>query len=625
MSFSSICCSHIGFLSNISFTIPFQWNVLSAISLSKIFSWGVGEGPLYWYVVESVAISNTNCDGVGCPTSACLSLDSHSCGLTKCPLPNTTNDDNACIYELSKEGKTWTLTIDKGTGEWTLEISLSNQLAARYRGQGDTTPGTSIELTLIDNYHVCGSLPRTAKASLTNGLGYTQLDTVMATSVAHLCERLREQQYSRKIKKVKKWTKPALECDVKRDQQRGIDHCCNNLVDVDLCECECAGFMQSAPSTCSVTGVANRTLVWYTEYLNLSQPLVKADDTVIRGQLLGYIAKPTGSPPNLHWGVGDGQPGGNIGQTIDIDDVFNWQATGERPAVSPPFGSAFSDSEICYIKSTLTSPVNRDCCLWEQNFESVAHSDYEYYAQDLDCTPPDDDLGMPVYLASGGCDIKSVVTDVLSVGGAWIVIVKHTKQGSSSETSFAFGMAQAFREIRACDSSQNKTLQVVSDGFAARPIEILHPVATPVKVRGYNRPLPAVLKFSHNLKELPSCKMIAAKVPEQVALNYSAITKAWQYSQHFSINGAQWSVMVTLSNPDEIWTLQMTIGRMTNGKNSLSKFRVGLQRVPIDGFAIRTSYDSGSVTSNCIVERKSINDDLKLFGSGPLVLRVGEK
>src|SRR4051812_11702128 len=62
--FSNVCCSHTGFLSNISISVPFQWNVLSAISVSQIFSWDIGEGPLCWYMVESQPCTDPGCCSV---------------------------------------------------------------------------------------------------------------------------------------------------------------------------------------------------------------------------------------------------------------------------------------------------------------------------------------------------------------------------------------------------------------------------------------------------------------------------------------------------------------------------------------------------------------------------------
>jgi len=106
MAFSNVCCSHIGFVSSISLIVPFQWNVLSAISVSKEFSWNVGEGPLHWYVVESHPCSDFCCEEIGC------------------------------------------------------------------------------------------------------GLTNIEIQTIMATSVKHLCERLREIRFNRKIFRVRKWTRP---------------------------------------------------------------------------------------------------------------------------------------------------------------------------------------------------------------------------------------------------------------------------------------------------------------------------------------------------------------------------------------------------------------------------------
>lgn len=525
MTFSNACCSHIGFLSNVSVTIPFQWNVLSAISVSKVFSWDVGEGPLYWYMIESHP-----CTDVGC----------------------------------------------------------------------------------CSNVSICGNMD------------FIEIQTIMATSVKHLCTRLREQRFNKKIFRLRKWTRPALECDVKKDEEQGINHCCNRLISVDLCDCECAGYLLGTPSTCSVTPLVNKALVWYTEYLHLDVPFVNVGDQVVRGQLLAYLVYPVEFGPHLHWGVGDGQGGGIIGQTLDIDDVFNWPAYGERIPSAPASTPSFTDEEICYIRSTLQSPVNKDCCLWQQGFGSLGHTGLEYYAQDINCTPPEEDLGMPVYVASGGCDVDSEVVFSADIGVGWAVLVKHTKKvggtaGTSSLFSFSFAPQQT---IMACDFGLKKQepQQVVTTGFAARSIQAIQPGASPIKVQGQLRPIPVILKLTHDLKG-----KLGDKVPAQVALTYSAVTRSWQYSRHFLSDGVQWSLTFNLTNEGETWALQANVGRSVGGKNRLTRLKAGVQKLPADKFLIEVAFDpAGSIRSNCVVHYKSISDELKLLGE-PLTIKIGDK
>lgn len=134
MPYVPSCCSNISIISFISIVRIFEWNVLSTIQVSKIFEWDVGEGPLYWFQVESFPISN-------------------------CP-------------------------------------------------------------------------------SITGGV--TEVRTVAATSVEHLCDRLQSMGYNRRIKSVKKWTRPALLCDISNISM------CNDLVTVDFCVSECANFTDCA-------------------------------------------------------------------------------------------------------------------------------------------------------------------------------------------------------------------------------------------------------------------------------------------------------------------------------------------------------------------------------------------
>jgi hypothetical protein len=336
--------SHVGLLSSISVTMPFEWNILSVISTSQVFTWEVGDGPLYWYVVESEPFST-------------------------CPTMSTTA---------------------------------------------------------------------------------TEVWTVMATSVAHLCERLQDQNYNRTIKSIKQWTVPALQCDA---DKLGIS--CNDLISVDFCDCQCISFISpSSFSTCSLT-----------------------------------------CPPSV----------------------------------------------VSFINV---------------------------------CDPPPE---MDMFSAP-------------------------------------------------------RMLQIVSEGSSARTIELLRPVAKPLTVIGYNRPVSAVLKLSHNLLEVPILQNLVdrglCKVPEQVALHYNAVTESWQYSQHFLADKTHWSIMFTLANQGNTWILQSTIGRVVMGKNNLTKIRVGFQKLPINQFAIEAAYDFASkkITSNYTVHYKSISDGLNLLSDkGLLTLKVGEK
>lgn len=151
MSIPPGCCSSISVISVLSEVRVFEWNVLSTIQISHIFPWEVGDGPLYWFVVES-------------------------------------------------------------------EIEYN-----------------------------CPSLTQ----------GYTDIQTIAATSVEHLCIRLQEMGYNKRIKSVKRWTKPALFCD-----QINISMC-NELEEVDFCVTECASF-----TNCGQSLVANNYNI-YVEELNI--------------------------------------------------------------------------------------------------------------------------------------------------------------------------------------------------------------------------------------------------------------------------------------------------------------------------------------------------------------------
>lgn len=255
--------------------------------------------------------------------------------------------------------------------------------------------------------------------NLAKGVNNTLIQTILASSVENLCKRLTDTRFHKKIKKVGKWTRPALECDVINDQKLGISHDCNELRDVDFCICQCGAFIDD-DDDCSFKF---KNLIWYTEYYYLTNTVVSIGDLVVLGQKLGEVTD------FLRFGIGDGQtsPTG-CGQTSDIRELFGLPGHGDRdPDVDPPGSSFLSEDDMCFIGVNTRYPIDIGRCNWGVDYTSDELSGFEYYAMDLNCYPltPNMATGAEVYCACGGFNITSTVEDIITTGDGDLVLISH--------------------------------------------------------------------------------------------------------------------------------------------------------------------------------------------------------
>ena len=187
----------------INMTYEFAWNILSYTSVSKTFQWLVGEGPLYWYKIEWGNPVNKDC------------------------LPGQ------CVPAV--EGISTCSIVPKDC----------------YDGQGrlcypdppppECPPG---ECQICDQCEVWH---------------------VLAAGLDDLCFRLNTETCNRNMhgkvfKKVQKYDRPALCCDVSKvsditDKYIDIDYCseCNCISWVDPCDPTCAGKMRGTPCDSDTT------------------------------------------------------------------------------------------------------------------------------------------------------------------------------------------------------------------------------------------------------------------------------------------------------------------------------------------------------------------------------------
>lgn len=414
-------CSYISIISSITETQEFSWNILSTIEIEKTFSFTVGEGPLYWFVVESV-------------------------------------QDNTCP-----------------------------------------------------------SLP----------CDFVETRTVLATSVDHLCQRLKDMGFSRLISSVKRWTRPALVCDIAKATREGIEYNCNELISMDFCVSNCFPFLPSGVSC--ISNIPNE-LIWYSEYFFID-PIVELGDSVILGQKIGTI---NFSP--FYFGIGDGQAGGTIGQTLNFDNIYNFPAVNTRPLfVTPPNATIFNNDELAFVRTHTKYPIDFDACFWEQDFNDAAHSNYEYYAIDLLCTSGT--VGKSVFNACGGIDVYSEVIAKSSNS----VIIKHTRM-----PLFQVSMAE--------------------EGFAMAPMQITQPKNNNIVI------------LENNLKEMGILGDFLKRNNINLNLKLAKIGNTYQYNEKFVRNKEEWLIFMDLQD-------DIVSGRFTRKYNNLTKkcfFKYDLRNNKLD-------------------------------------------
>lgn len=528
------CCSQISIISAISDIQMFQWNVLSYIEISKSFVWSVGDGPLYWYVVEAY-------HGGNCPT-----------------LPDSD----------------------------------------------------------------CGN--------------YIEYHTVAATSLSHLCRRLIDMGFSKKIKSIKRWTKPALECDVITGTREGIDYSCNELIDIDFCFEPC--FSGLTPSNICP---GENSLVWYTEYFHINFPEVTVGQTVLLGQRLGHlIASPNNGEPHLHFGLGDGQNTGNIGQTIDLTDFYNFPARNERSPVSGPGPTIFTSDDIKFIKDRLRSPVDRNSCDWGEFFGSIFHTGPEYYTMDIYCSAnsvPRGTFDQPVYCASGGPDILTTVYAILDQGAnGYFVFLRHERQPAGSSDNYSF-MGNLFNAPICCGGpNYNHGVPGLQMGFSSTPLQIITPQPKTINMK--EATLNEIVPMEHNFNK---SKMLGAfldrnnlKLNNILDLQYNESSNSWQFRKALESDNELWVITSELAREGaKSWSLIFSFSRKVNGISKQSKFKIKFSFPAINRFFLQSSFYIKSklleLSSPYTLESNSILDDIGIFegewNSAFMSVNIGEK
>lgn len=489
---------------------------------------------------------------------------------------------------------------------------------------------------VVEAFHggVCPTLPASECGN------YIEYHTIAATSLSHLCRRLVDMGFNKKIKSIKVWSKPALECDVLSDTREGIDHSCNELYDVDFCNELCLqGFIPS--NICPEMG----SLVWYTEYLHLGFPEVSVNDVVILGQRLGrLIASPNGGESHLHFGLGDGGGGGNIGQTIDLTDFYSLPAVGTRASVSGPGINIFSTSDINYIKDRLRSPVDRASCDWHEYFGSVAHFFKEYYAMDWYCSgssPPNNSSGIAVYCASGGPDVLTTVDAIVNNGpNGYGIILRHERQIVGPSENYSFAGNINFPPSIDCGLNCNHGTPGLISGYYSSPLEIVKPISMPMPktINMKEVSLNEIICVQHNFHK---SKVFGSflernniKLDSKINLHYNENNNSWQFKKSFEANNEMWVLSVELCREStKLWDFKISFLRKKDGVSKQSSFKIKFIFPAIDEFSLQINFLIKSkvlkLSLPYILKSNSILDDIGVFegqwNSEFMTINIGDK
>lgn len=484
------------------------------------------------------------------------------------------------------------------------------------------------------------SVPANTCPSLNLDCGYVEVHNVLATDVDQLCERLVDMKFNKTIASVKKWSVPALQCDVEKGMRDGIDYNCPSFSDVDFCVAECMGFIPS--DICISTTNVREDLAWQSMYLHLSNSLVSIGEEVQLGQHIGNLADghQISFEPHLHFGIGDGinalgPGGGNIGQTIDMTDFYNFPAFGQRSgAAAPPGPITFNNDEIEFIRVHTRYPLGIGSCPLNEGFGSPFHGGPEYYAMDLACvTPFATSARKEVYNACGGPDITSTVHHVQDLGTTgWLVTIEHRRKATGdSFFPFAFNNNDIPPQGPFCVTDSPYTQM----GFVSEPLEINKPLPRNIDMGGFF--MKEILRVKHNLQESNIVKGFLIRnnldIKPEFFLQYNDLSNSWQNNLTLKGEHQTLCVLCELNRQGDSWDLFLNVSIKGNqGKKQDTRFKIRFNVVPRDEFDVFMNFNihTSTVSLNLpwILESNTILDEIGLFsepwvGGGMILNLVG--
>ncbi len=446
--------------------------------------------------------------------------------------------------------------------------------------------------------------------------------TIMASSVVDLAHQLKKLRWGKLIKKVQMWSRPALECDVRKLEKDGVSIYCNYLTDVFFCIPEMYSYIKvgDCPSLDNLIVPDGQQLVWYSEYVHIS-PTVSIGDPLVKGQKLGNLMKPPAFEPHLHFGVGDGQAAGpeeggfsNIGQTFETSSIFGGCVSlGQRQVGTAPGTTTFSPEQVAYIMQNCDSPLDMNYCNWTQFYGSPYHSLHEYYAVDISCDgstvvgfgPPRGSIPAEVYCACGGPDIITTVADIISdpsAGGA--MLVKHVRYNQPQINQFLFApeISPSFGILPCCMGGSHDPYQ---HGLLAQ-VDNIRAAGSGI--------VPSLLMLSHDIKFM--------SLAASLGLSYNKHSGCWEYSQHMVDKTGEWNFRCELHNG---WQFSMQLVR--GGKKS--RFVIDLDEPGLFGvskpiLSLKVNLKTNKVLSKYKIRSLAVNDGTGIFKMWPeLQLEIG--
>lgn len=195
---------------------------------------------------------------------------------------------------------------------------------------------------------------------------FNEVLTVMATSVKGLARQLKKQRYNKPIGRVHKWTRPVLECDIKREEAAGIDLSCPTFILVDYCIPEMLEFLEGSDSCKTETIETFVSSPWYTVYRGIDpSPAFVVGGSLNKGQIVGTIATQI-STTYLDFGLCDFQH-----NSFDVSDLYALPHIGWAPKTVV---TTLTADQTDAILATMYWPVDIDYCGWAENAILISHS-----------------------------------------------------------------------------------------------------------------------------------------------------------------------------------------------------------------------------------------------------------
>lgn len=208
-------------------------------------------------------------------------------------------------------------------------------------------------------------------------------------------------------------------------------------------------------------------LTYFSIYMHQQLSSVSEGQTVGPRQQIGEIGPYDGDLAHLHISIGDGIPlqapnGFPIaGTSIDIASWPGLPIVGEHVGEPPTDLPRFTPEQVEQIQAHFGLPVEEGLD-WSIGIGSEHHTLWDFYAIDFVLlADPDSAIGMPVYAAFVGDDVKTTCVFSRNLGGnyQWVTILKHELGDCGGAgggcTPAKYECANGYLQEYTCDTNGN--------------------------------------------------------------------------------------------------------------------------------------------------------------------------